>query len=115
MERTVLKVSKIINKNLAVTTDEGDLLFQKIDENFEKKIPVTLDFSDLELIISAFLNAAIGQLYGKYSGDFLRKHIFIQDLSPEDTTILIKVIERAKQYFLDNKSFDNTINLNTDA
>lgn len=110
LEKEVIKISELVKNHIAVTTEDGEVVYKEIDKLLQGGKAVILDFSDLEIIISTFFNAAIGQLYSKYTGDVLRQTIFVTNLSNDDLNILVKVIERAKQYFADQNRFEKTIN-----
>ncbi len=88
-----------IGTNSAVSSESGDSIFALIKKGLDNNANVTLDFLNIELITSAFLNAAIGQLYSEFTGEQLNKSLKIENLMPEDANILKKVISRAKEYF----------------
>jgi len=105
-----INVYEIIGGNAAVSSDDGQIIFDRIDKAFKEKYFVTLDFKNVDLIVSTFLNACIGQLYGFYPADFIREHFKVENLSDDDLMILSKVIERAKQYFANKKNFEDSAN-----
>ena len=112
MENVVkhLKVSEIIKSDTAVSASDGDLVFIEIDKLISKNNTVDLDFSDIQMLITAFLNAAIGQLYSKYEGDQLNKLLKLSNVADEDKILFKKVVERAKEYFANKKNFEDTAN-----
>ncbi len=104
----IIKVFSIIDKVHAVSTEDGEKLYRKITENFEMSQVVELNFDGIKLILSAFLNASIGQLYSRYESSYLQQHLILSHISNEDLTTLKKVTDRAKEYFGDRKNFENT-------
>lgn len=103
-------VRDIISSSAAVSSNEGDKVFQVINANLKNNEQVLVDFNNLNLIISAFLNAAIGQLYGTYKAEFIKEHLSVIGLSNDDLHLLKKVNDRAKEYFSQqNEEFDNTL------
>ena len=54
----------------------------------------------------AFLNAAIGQLYGTLTEKQIRSHLRVEDIEPQDAVLLKRVVETAKSYFQDRHRFD---------
>ena len=70
---TTLNIAEIINNKSAILSDTGEIVFQKIKEYVEKDEPVTLDFTGIETLTTAFLNLAIGQLYDLKPTDQLTK------------------------------------------
>ena len=104
-----INVFEIIGGNAAVSSDDGDIIFQRVDKVFKGETPVILDFINIEIIVSTFLNAAIGQLYGSYDTEFIRTHLKVENMSNDDLGILKKVVDRAKEYFQNKHNFESTI------
>lgn len=90
-----LKVKEIIKTDMAVSVEDGDLLFEKIVEYVKNDINIELDFSELDLITTAFLNNAFGKLYSIFSPDTLNKHIKIINIRKGDLSNLGDVKKRA--------------------
>jgi len=107
-------VQTIIKSDAALTPNAGDKLFEVIDSAIVKKLYVVVDFGSINYITSAFLNAAIGQLYSKYSSDELNEHLKLENLADDDRVLLKKVIDRAKQYFGDKQRFEDDYNSHID-
>jgi transcriptional regulator len=101
-----IKLIKILDSPFAVSTEEGEKLFQVIDENFRLRKDVIIDFSEIYLIVSTFLNASIGQLYGLYTTEFIQQHLSVTNMSNDDLSILKLVTDRAKEYFKDKSGFE---------
>jgi hypothetical protein len=93
----------------AVSTEDGQHLFEGIHALLEKDAVVSLNFVNIETMTSTFLNAAIGQLYSHYDSPFLQKHLKVKNLTPEDRDIVKRVVERAKQYFKDKENIENPV------
>ncbi len=98
-----IDVAKIIDKDLAIMDTDGQKVFDNISEALKNNEIVVLDFSGISLIISAFMNAAIGQLYRDYDSNFLNNKLKIEGLSPDDLTLLKRVNERAKIFYSEKK------------
>ena len=95
-----IDVSQIVNKELATIREDGVLLYEEIGIGLDKKERVIVDFSNIKMIISSFLNAAIGKLYGDYSYDFIDENLEIVGLDEDDTELLKDiVIPNAKSFF----------------
>lgn len=110
-----LTVHTLINSKFAVKTEDGDLIYKKIIEEFSQSNNIKLDFSDIFLMTTAFLNAAIGQFYSNdslYNQEFLSKHLELANVQKEDLPLFKLVIERAKEYFKERNDLDNFINSN---
>jgi len=68
-----------------------------------------LSFHNVSTLTSAFLNAAIGQLYGEFSEEQIRALLKVQDMQSDDLALLKRVVETAKEYFKDPQKFDQAV------
>lgn len=103
-------VKDIIGSNKAVSSEKGEIVFKAIDSSLSQSENIILDFENIELMTTAFLNAAIGQLYSKYTGKQLNDHLRPINLQSDDKEMFIMVLERAKQFFADKKGFEDSAN-----
>lgn len=110
MDNYIIRIYDEVGGDSAISVDDGDALFKKIDSAFSQGLTVTLDFQNINLIITAFLNAAIGQLYSKYTSDQLNERLKLENIKPEDIRLFKKVIERAKDFFNNKKGFEDSAN-----
>jgi hypothetical protein len=108
MEVMTLIVKDIISVDIAVSSDNGSLVYQKIVESIDSGKEVYLDFSGITMMTTAFLNAAIGQLYSIYTGEQLNKILKLVNVADDDKILFKKVVDRAKQYFASKKDFDDS-------
>ena len=67
---------------------------------------VELSFLNVEIMTTAFLNADIGQLYGQLDEETAESLLTVQDLLPEDESLLALVKESSKRYFEDSNRYD---------
>lgn len=105
-QRNTIKVSEVIGGNSAITREDGQQVYLRIDELLSQGIDVELDFDDIDFLITVFLNAAIGQLYKKYSSEYLNDHVELINLKSEHREHFRDVIEFAKKFFTDDASRD---------
>lgn len=84
-----------INKKDAINSKEGSLIFEKIKPFVEKKEKVVIDFTDIDLVLSTFLNPAIGQLYFLFDKDKVDYTLEYSNLMDVDKETLDKVIQNA--------------------
>lgn len=103
----IIKIKDITKNNLAVSAADGELVFDRIVPSFESGEKVVLDFEGIELTITAFMNAAIGKLYGKYPTETIRGLLDIVNLQNEEKKLLQIVIEHAKMRF--NKTYPTSL------
>ena len=104
-----LSVFEIVGSPLCVASDDGQRVYDRIASALKEDRNVTLSFINVSSLTSAFLNAAIGQLYGSFSEDRLRSQLKVKDMQPDDLALLKRVVETAKEYFKDPKRFDKAV------
>ncbi|MBU0701451.1 STAS-like domain-containing protein [bacterium] len=110
MKEIKVNIFEQIGSSAAVSSEDGELLYNRIAKGLkEKEVKVILDFINIELITSTFLNAAIGQLYNEYDSPFLRERLKVENMTGEDLELLKKVVERAKEYFKNKATMDASI------
>ena len=70
MRRNVyINIAEKIGSPSALTQEQGNLIYNEILPVIQQGDQVTLDFDQIERMISPFLNNAIGQLYGTYNSE----------------------------------------------
>lgn len=107
VDSVTLKIFDIVGGPVWVSTEDGQKIFDKITAAFKANRSVTLSFANRENLITAFLNAAIGQLYGgDYEESFLKEHLTFSDITDDDRAMLERAIENAKRYFANRQAFD---------
>ncbi|MDD3877957.1 MAG: STAS-like domain-containing protein [Bacteroidales bacterium] len=104
-----IRIFDEVGGDSAISVDDGNNVFIKIDNAISQGLSVILDFQNINLIITAFLNAAIGQLYSKYTSEDLQEKLKLENIKPEDVRLFQQVIKRAKEYFSDPEGFENSI------
>jgi hypothetical protein len=105
-EPITVRVFDTVGGPLGVSADDGQRVYDKIAPLLLEGKKVSLSFEQVETLISAFLNAAIGQLYGKFPEDKIRELLSVRDMDDEDLGVLKRVVENAKAYVKDPKRFD---------
>lgn len=106
----ILVIKDIIKGDIAVSTDDGDVVYQEIVAILKLGKPVELDFSGINIMTTAFLNAAIGQLYSAFTSEQLNSLLKLVNVAADDRILFKKVIERAKEYFQNKKGFEDSAN-----
>lgn len=106
----MVNVKDLIKGDTAVSAELGGLVFNQISSALKQGANVVLDFSGISLMTTAFLNAAIGQLFKDFTSEELNAHLKIVNVAPDDKSLFNLVIERSKLYFKDRKGFDSAAN-----
>jgi hypothetical protein len=110
-EKQTIRISvyEAIGNSAAISTEDGEMIFNRVKDLLSNDKKIIVDFTNIDLVVSTFLNASVGQLYGFYSPDVIRDNFNVEGLSDEDLNLLKKVIETAKQYFENRSGFENTV------
>jgi hypothetical protein len=102
MSETInINVFEVVGNRLCVAASDGQKVHDQIATALKAGRQVHLSFANVASLTSAFLNTAIGQLYGEFSETDIRDNVSLSDLAPEDAALLKRVVETAKQYFKD--------------
>ncbi len=102
-EIITLPVFEIVGSSLCVASDDGEKVYERIRKAVKQERSVALSFINITSLTSAFLNAAIGQLYGEFSEEEIRAKLTVKDMEPDDLVLLKRVVETAKAYFKNPK------------
>jgi len=103
-----LRIFDIVGGPVWVSTDDGQKVFEKIAAAFKANRVVELSFANRENLITAFLNAAVGQLYGgDYEESFLKEHLVFADISQDDRAMVDRAIQNARRYFANREGYDD--------
>ena len=86
-----LIVKNIIDSDLAVSSDDGKKVYQAIVEALRREAIVELDFQGITIVITAFLNMAIGKLYQDFKGDFLNHHLKLVNVDDKDKALCQRI------------------------
>ncbi|HOJ61479.1 MAG TPA: STAS-like domain-containing protein [bacterium] len=108
-EPITLRINEIVGDEICVSTGDGQKVFERIATALQNKKKVDLSFLNVEILTSAFLNAAIGQLYGKFREDQIKSSLTVSDISPDDQILLERVVENAKEYYKDPERFEKAL------
>jgi len=68
-DRVSIRVADLIGGPLCISAEDGQKVFEKILPLLKKSRSVNISFDHVDMVISLFLNVAIGQLYGSFSED----------------------------------------------
>lgn len=108
MDETItLRIADIAGGGSCVASEDGDKVYDAIVAAIRAEKRIHLSFAGVQDLTSAFLNAAVGQLYkGDLPDDIIRSSLAPPiDASPEDLILLKRVVERAKEFFKNPEPF----------
>jgi hypothetical protein len=107
---TIIKIRDWIDSPYAVSSEDGEAIFEVVKGFLEQNLSFTLDFSDISVLSTAFLTSSIGQLSVMFSTDLLNKKVVLIGLDETKLELIEEVKLRAKEYSLDPKSIDDLAN-----
>ncbi len=82
-----------------ITLQDGQKVYDAIYPELKENREVTLDFAEVRIVASPFLNAAVGQLLRDLTADDLNRYLKFVNLPTVARPILKRVIENAKEYY----------------
>lgn len=104
-----ISIFGVVGSPLCVASDDGQKVYDRLDAALKADRIVSLSFHNVTTLTSAFLNAAIGQLYGTFSEEHIRTQLKVEDMEQDDLALLKRVVDNAKLYFKDPKRFDKVV------
>lgn len=104
-----ISIYEVVGTHLCVASGDGQKVYDRLAPVIEQGRGAVLSFRNVALLTSAFLNTAIGQLYGKFDEEQIRSSLKIADMEPDDIALLKRVVDTAKRYFKDPERFDRTV------
>ena len=104
-ESISISVFEIVGTHLCVASDDGQKVCDRLAAALKKDHKVLLSFRNISTLTPAFLNTAIGQLYGEFEEDHIKSSLTVEDMEPDDLVLLEHVVETAKLFFNDPERF----------
>lgn len=105
---TTININELLNSDSALTPKVGDLVFDRIAESIKNNNTTVVNFKGIKYMTTAFLNAAIGQLYSRFDSEVLNKFLKI-NISESDLPLLSRVLKNAKMYFEDKNTIEGAL------
>lgn len=109
MEKIDIKFSKYGHNNSCVEASDGEKVYPIIKQAITNNKDVTLNFSDINTLTTAFLNTAIGQIYGEFSEEKVKTHLSVAEITNAQAITLKRVIDTAKQFYNNPDALQNRI------
>ena len=106
---TTVNIVKVIGDVYGVEAEDGQRVYDLIVKAFEQKLQVILSFQNVELLTTAFLNTAVGQLYGRFTEDEIRERLHVENLSESGKVALKRVVDTAKLFYKDPETLERNI------
>ena len=101
-----ISIFEAVGSPLCVASSDGQKVYDRLSVALQENRSVALSFHNVTTLTSAFLNAAVGQVYGDFSEKKIRSLLTVKDMEPDDLFLLKRVVDTAKQYFKDPQKFE---------
>ncbi len=101
MDKIKINIFNIVGYSDCTLPEDGDKIYNIIEKALNEGKKVLISFQNIERVTSAFLNNAIGKLYGKFDEDVLKDSLSLEHMSLSGKILLKRVISTAKLYFKD--------------
>ncbi len=105
-----IKLSDYGHNDSCVEAKDGEKVYPLIKQAINEDFQVKLIFSDIKTLTTAFLNTAIGQIYGEFSEEEVKAHMSVGEISNAQAITLKRVIDTAKQFYNNPDALQNSIN-----
>ena len=109
MDIITIEIKNVLHTNYCINVADGEKIYNIIDKAFKEDKLVVLSFADIELIIAAFLNNAVGKLYKHYDSNMVESHLSAKDMHEDFHHIWKKVIKDSPRYYVNQEKFDRHI------
>lgn len=104
-----IKLSEFLGTPYCVATEDGQKIYAELHRLIINKQQVRLSFEGVTRVTTAFLNAAIGQLYGEHSDADIKRQVRIEEVAPSVEPRLASVISNSKKFFEEGHRPSNTL------
>ena len=108
-ENIRISMFEVVGSTFCVASSDGQKICDHLTATLKADRSITLSFRNVTALTAAFLNAAIGQLYGIFSEEQIRSRLKVVDVQPGDLALLKRVVDTAKLYFEDPQRFNRVI------
>lgn len=106
---TRITIADEVTLNQGVTPEEGQPISDRIYANIKNGNPVVLDFAQMQLITTAFLNVVIGTLYKDFSSEDLKRLLTFENLTDGIAMRIKRVTDNAKMFYDNPEQFQQNV------
>ncbi len=83
-----ISLFKVVGSPLCIAAGDGQKVFERVVSALTADKKISISFHNVTTLTSAFLNAAIGQLYGKFDEDVIRTLLRVENAEQDDLALL---------------------------
>ena len=104
-----INIADLIGKPRGISAADGEMVFKEIYPFVKEGSPVTLSFTGIRMVITAFLNAAIGKLYRDIPFDEVDRLLEVTDLADAFQPALEHSKTWSKTFYADPERLERAI------
>ena len=104
-----INLKNTVQSNYCIDTTDGDRIYVILKKSLKDGDTVNLSFEGIELVIAAFLNVAVGQLFKDFEIDYINSHLSAEHLHNDFQHLWDKVIVHAPHYYANQEVMDQCI------
>ena len=108
-EKIRISMFEVVGSPFCVATNDGQKVYDLLDTALKADREIVLSFRNVTALTGAFLNTAIGQLYGTFSQEKIHSLLKVVDAEKDDLALLRSAVNNAKLYFKDPQRFDQAV------
>jgi hypothetical protein len=106
-----IKVTDAVGSDICVSSEDGGKVFDKLKVAIQTDRPVELDFLGVKIVISAFLNSAIGRLVENETKESILQRIKLTNLEEEDRELIDRVLDNAVKFYSDPDQYRRALEI----
>lgn len=105
-----INIINVVGDSYCIEAEDGEKVFSLINKAISENKKVVLSFLNVEMLTTAFLNTAVGQLYRDFTEEKIKEFLSVKDMSQNGLNALKRVVETAKVYYKDPEAMQRSIN-----
>ena len=110
MEAINISVFNLVGSSFCTDADDGQKVHEMVSKALKENKKVALSFLNIEMLTTAFLNTAVGQLYNSFSDKAIKQNLSVKDISNSGAVALKRVVDTAKLFYKNPDAMQNSIN-----
>ncbi len=110
MKEIEVNIYSIVGNSFCVDSEDGEKVFEVLKKILEQNNKAVISFLNVEMLTSAFLNTAVGRLYGLFSHEKIKSSLSVKDISDDDKLLIKKVTDTAKAYYKNKEKVEKIEN-----
>lgn len=99
MDRVTVDIKDTIQTVYCIDMEDGEVVYKVVKQELDKGNAVELSFEGIEMVITAFLNSAIGRLFGEFEKDTVHRQVRAVNLHKDFVPMWDRVMRSAPIYY----------------